>query len=99
MPSINKTVQKEFWKKSHFWWTAHIFCTPNFRENSIFLACDSTACEALCHISLEYKGTISYMFQVFVNEEPVLTITPGGSFGELALIYGTPRAATIKVSP
>lgn len=25
-------------------------------------------------------------------------IGPGGSFGELALIYDTPRAATIKVS-
>lgn len=25
-------------------------------------------------------------------------ICEGGSFGELALIYGTPRAATVKVS-
>ena len=25
-------------------------------------------------------------------------IGPGGSFGELALIYDTPRAATIKVT-
>ena len=25
-------------------------------------------------------------------------IGPGGSFGELALIYDTPRAATIKVN-
>jgi len=33
---------------------------------------------------------------VYVNDDLVLTITPGGSFGELALIYGTPRAATIK---
>lgn len=33
---------------------------------------------------------------VYVNDELVVTITPGGSFGELALIYGTPRAATIK---
>ena len=29
----------------------------------------------------------------------VSTIVEGGSFGELALIYGTPRAATVKVSP
>ena len=36
--------------------------------------------------------------QVFVNNEWVSTISEGGSFGELALIYGTPRAATIKVS-
>ena len=28
----------------------------------------------------------------------VSTIGDGGSFGELALIYGTPRAATIKVA-
>lgn len=30
-------------------------------------------------------------------DELVTTITDGGSFGELALIYGTPRAATVKV--
>jgi cAMP-dependent protein kinase regulator len=33
---------------------------------------------------------------VYVNNEHVTTIKPGGSFGELALIYGTPRAATVK---
>ncbi|XP_061196201.1 cAMP-dependent protein kinase regulatory subunit isoform X1 [Saccostrea echinata] len=33
---------------------------------------------------------------VFVNDEHVTTIGEGGSFGELALIYGTPRAATVK---
>lgn len=32
---------------------------------------------------------------VFVNNEYVLSIKEGGSFGELALIYGTPRAATV----
>lgn len=32
---------------------------------------------------------------VFVNGEYVLSIKEGGSFGELALIYGTPRAATV----
>ena len=31
-----------------------------------------------------------------MNGEKVLTIGEGGSFGELALIYGTPRAATVK---
>ena len=36
-------------------------------------------------------------FQVYVNETWVVSISPGGSFGELALIYGTPRAATVKV--
>ena len=36
--------------------------------------------------------------EVLVNGERVLTIGEGGSFGELALIYGTPRAATVKAS-
>ncbi|XP_075164494.1 protein kinase, cAMP-dependent, regulatory subunit type 1 isoform X1 [Haematobia irritans] len=34
--------------------------------------------------------------EVFVNSELVTTIGDGGSFGELALIYGTPRAATVR---
>ncbi|XP_061388141.1 cAMP-dependent protein kinase type I regulatory subunit [Musca vetustissima] len=34
--------------------------------------------------------------EVFVNSEMVTTIGEGGSFGELALIYGTPRAATVR---
>ncbi|KAL9904260.1 protein kinase, cAMP-dependent, regulatory subunit type 1 isoform 1-T1 [Glossina fuscipes fuscipes] len=34
--------------------------------------------------------------EVFVNSEMVTTIGDGGSFGELALIYGTPRAATVR---
>ena len=34
--------------------------------------------------------------EVYVNGEKVVTIGEGGSFGELALIYGTPRAATVK---
>ncbi|XP_066155095.1 cAMP-dependent protein kinase type I regulatory subunit isoform X5 [Euwallacea fornicatus] len=34
--------------------------------------------------------------EVYVNNELVVTIGEGGSFGELALIYGTPRAATVK---
>ena len=33
---------------------------------------------------------------IFVNGAQVTTISEGGSFGELALIYGTPRAATVK---
>jgi len=32
---------------------------------------------------------------VFVNNEYILSIGESGSFGELALIYGTPRAATV----
>jgi cAMP-dependent protein kinase regulator len=34
--------------------------------------------------------------EVFVNNQFATTISEGGSFGELALIYGTPRAATVK---
>uniref|UniRef100_A0AC35U575 cAMP-dependent protein kinase type I-alpha regulatory subunit n=1 Tax=Rhabditophanes sp. KR3021 TaxID=114890 RepID=A0AC35U575_9BILA len=33
--------------------------------------------------------------EVYVNGEFMLCIKEGGSFGELALIYGTPRAATV----
>ncbi|XP_049554706.1 cAMP-dependent protein kinase type I-beta regulatory subunit isoform X2 [Orcinus orca] len=33
---------------------------------------------------------------VYVSGEWVTSISEGGSFGELALIYGTPRAATVK---
>ena len=33
---------------------------------------------------------------VYVNNDHVTTIGEGGSFGELALIYGIPRAATVK---
>ena len=32
-----------------------------------------------------------------MNDHLVSVIGEGGAFGELALIYGTPRAATIKV--
>ena len=39
-----------------------------------------------------------HIFQVYVNGEKVLQIGEGGSFGELALIYGLPRAATVKAS-
>ncbi|XP_072029233.1 cAMP-dependent protein kinase regulatory subunit-like isoform X2 [Amphiura filiformis] len=33
---------------------------------------------------------------IYVNNVMVVSIKEGGSFGELALIYGTPRAATVK---
>ncbi|KAH7643462.1 protein kinase, cAMP-dependent, regulatory subunit type 1 isoform X1 [Dermatophagoides farinae] len=38
------------------------------------------------------EGTV----EVYVNDQLVTTVSEGGSFGELALIYGTPRAATIQ---
>ncbi|XP_067859577.1 cAMP-dependent protein kinase type I-beta regulatory subunit isoform X1 [Heptranchias perlo] len=37
-----------------------------------------------------------FTLNVYVNGEWVTNIGEGGSFGELALIYGTPRAATVK---
>ncbi|XP_071550922.1 cAMP-dependent protein kinase type I regulatory subunit isoform X1 [Panulirus ornatus] len=36
--------------------------------------------------------------EIFVNGEHVTSISDGGSFGELALIYGTPRQATVKAN-
>ena len=39
-----------------------------------------------------------WFIQVYVNDHLVSVIGEGGAFGELALIYGTPRAATIKVN-
>lgn len=35
--------------------------------------------------------------KIYVNKQHLGNISDSGSFGELALIYGTPRAATIKV--
>jgi cAMP-dependent protein kinase regulator len=40
------------------------------------------------------KGSVD----VFKDDKLVTRISEGGSFGELALIYGTPRAATVKAS-
>lgn len=37
-----------------------------------------------------------FVLKIFVNNTCVATIGDSGSFGELALIYGTPRAATVK---
>ncbi|KAI3660200.1 hypothetical protein MP638_004474 [Amoeboaphelidium occidentale] len=37
----------------------------------------------------------SGLFQVSINDKKVVEIGPGGSFGELALMYNTKRAATI----
>uniref|UniRef100_A0A8C7VVW1 cAMP-dependent protein kinase type I-alpha regulatory subunit n=1 Tax=Oncorhynchus mykiss TaxID=8022 RepID=A0A8C7VVW1_ONCMY len=45
------------------------------------------------------QGTVGSYFSldsVYVNNEWVTNIGEGGSFGELALIYGTPRAATVR---
>uniref|UniRef100_A0A672PQK3 cAMP-dependent protein kinase type I-beta regulatory subunit n=1 Tax=Sinocyclocheilus grahami TaxID=75366 RepID=A0A672PQK3_SINGR len=44
------------------------------------------------------QGTVwkNGVYGVYVNGEWVTSIGEGGSFGELALIYGTPRAATVK---
>lgn len=36
---------------------------------------------------------------ILVNDVKVVSISEGDSFGELALIYGTPRAATALAGP
>ena len=35
---------------------------------------------------------------IYVNGAKVVSLTEGASFGELALIYGTPRAATVQAT-
>ncbi|KAJ9054506.1 hypothetical protein DSO57_1001509 [Entomophthora muscae] len=35
-------------------------------------------------------------FDIFIHDRKVIEVHPGGSFGELALMYNTPRAATVK---
>ncbi|VEL21744.1 unnamed protein product [Protopolystoma xenopodis] len=34
--------------------------------------------------------------EIFVNGDYISSVGEGGSFGELALIYGVPRAATVR---
>lgn len=34
--------------------------------------------------------------EVVINEKVVRTLNPGDGFGELALLYGSPRTASIK---
>ena len=35
---------------------------------------------------------------IYVSGKKVVSLCEGGSFGELALIYGTPRAATVRAA-
>lgn len=44
------------------------------------------------HFYILAEGTV----EVVINGDKFSEIEQGGSFGELALIYGTPRAATIR---
>ena len=50
----------------------------------------------LSPLGLNVSISILLVCQVYVNNEWVTSIGEGGSFGELALIYGTPRAATVR---
>ena len=66
----------------------------------LFFQCFYAPC--LCFSILGDDGDNFYVIDkgavdVFVNNEYMTTIKDSGSFGELALIYGTPRAATVKV--
>lgn len=57
---------------------------------------------SIVHVHCAYENIITHKFyalpyyQVYVNSELVTVIGEGGSFGELALIHGTPRAATVR---
>ena len=48
-----------------------------------------------------YKNKIQNQFLLLENGVPkqVMTYDNKGSFGELALLYNMPRAATVQVSP
>ncbi|VDO15747.1 unnamed protein product [Rodentolepis nana] len=48
------------------------------------------------YFSVVHQSAMSESATIYVNGELVSCIGEGGSFGELALIYGTPRAATVK---
>lgn len=47
-------------------------------------------------IEVYYECPSRFVVKVYVNNTWVTSIGEGGSFGELALIYGTPRAATVR---
>ncbi|KAG9290078.1 hypothetical protein G9A89_010384 [Geosiphon pyriformis] len=38
------------------------------------------------------------MFEILVDDRKVVTVADGGSFGELALMYNNPRAATVRAT-
>ncbi len=70
------------WVERMKWWA------PSFDSHSSdAFEAHITTCPSLCSL---------FCLQVYVNGEWVTSIGEGGSFGELALIYGTPRAATVK---
>ena len=52
-------------------------------------------------LKFNYKNKIQNQFLLLENGVPkqVMTYDNKGSFGELALLYNMPRAATVQVSP
>ena len=44
-----------------------------------------------------HPGTLQGEFEIYVDGVSVATVGAGGSFGELALLYNCPRAATVRV--
>ena len=46
------------------------------------------------YIKVCFQGEVD----IYVSGKKVVSLFEGGSFGELALIYGTPRAATVRAA-
>lgn len=61
-------------------------------QSTLYLTCINISGNEGDYFYILSQGTV----QIFVNGNQVGKIEAGGSFGELALLYNTPRAATIR---
>uniref|UniRef100_G3P5I7 cAMP-dependent protein kinase type I-alpha regulatory subunit n=1 Tax=Gasterosteus aculeatus aculeatus TaxID=481459 RepID=G3P5I7_GASAC len=66
--------------------------TKAFTDNVLVIMTYSMRCDEGDNFYVIDQGEMD----VYVNNDWVTSIGEGGSFGELALIYGTPRAATVR---
>lgn len=64
-----------------------LFCTPNSMQ------CNPSTLNRATHKPHSTRGV-----QAYVNNERVCVYGPGGSFGELALMYNCERAATVRAT-